>query len=91
VAEGSERDADLPQFSENAPVAIGTAIWALLFVIGLVIRDDLEGSGREWWIWTAAAGVVLGLIGHLYMRRRQIKLLRRARQQVHAGAGSENT
>lgn len=65
------------QFSECAPVAVGTAVWALLFVIGLFIRPDLIESGREWWIWSAAAGVGLGLIGYLYLRRRQARLLAR--------------
>jgi hypothetical protein len=67
------------QFSECAPVAVGTAVWALLFVIGLFIQPDLADSGREWWIWSAASGVGLGLIGYLYLRRRQARLLARAR------------
>jgi hypothetical protein len=64
-------------FSECAPVAVGTAVWGLLFVIGLFIRPDLVESGREWWIWSAAAGVVLGGVGYLYLRRRQARLLAR--------------
>ena len=60
-----------PEFSETAPVAIGTGIWALLFVIGLVIRPSLVDSGRGWWIWSAAAGVVLGLFGYWFMLRRR--------------------
>jgi hypothetical protein len=67
------------EFSECAPVAVGTAVWALLFVIGLFIRPDLVESNREWWIWAAAAGVVLGGIGYLYLRRRQARLLARTR------------
>jgi hypothetical protein len=77
VAEGSERNTELPPSSEYVPIAIGTAVWALLFVIGLVIRQDLENSGREWWIWTTAAGVVLGVVGFVYLRRRHAKLLKR--------------
>jgi Protein of unknown function (DUF2530) len=107
VAEGSERNTELPQFSEFAPVAVGTAVWALLFVIGLAIRPDLEDGGRGWWVWTAAAGVVLGGVGFLVLRRRQIKLRQQARAgstqagstqagstqagSTQAGAGSENT
>lgn len=70
VAEGSSR----PEFSETTAVAVGTAGWALLFVIGLVIRGDLRSSGREWWVWTAAAGVALGLLGYLFLLRRQARL-----------------
>jgi Protein of unknown function (DUF2530) len=79
VAEGSERNTELPPFNEFVPVAIGTAIWALLFVIGLVIRPDLEDSGRGWWVWTAAAGVVLGLFGVFYVGRRRARLLKLVR------------
>jgi hypothetical protein len=87
VAEGSERRrTEPPQFSEGAPVAVGTAVWALLFVIGLVIRGTLIDSGREWWIWTAAAGVVLGLVGYLYMMRRQAHL---TANQSGIGIGAE--
>jgi hypothetical protein len=66
------------QFSECAPIAVGTAVWALLFVIGLFIRPDLADSGREWWIWSAASGVGLGIFGYFYLRRRQARLLARA-------------
>jgi len=67
------------RFSEVAPVAVGTAVWALLFVIGLFIRSDLAESGREWWIWSAAAGVGLGLFGYVFLRRRQARLRARTR------------
>jgi hypothetical protein len=84
VREGGERELEPPvvlvpaQFSEFAPVVVGTVIWALLFAIGLVLRPTLADDGREWWVWSAAAGVGLGLIGYLYLRRRQARLLARA-------------
>lgn len=73
------------EFSECAPVAVGTAVWALLFVIGLFIRPDLVESDREWWIWSAAAGIFLGLFGYLYLRRRQARLLAR----THPGPATD--
>lgn len=82
MVDGSERDAPPPvsaEFSENAPVAVGTGVWALLFVIGLFIRPDLVESGREWWIWSAFSGVVIGLLGYLYLRRRRRRLLTNSR------------
>ncbi len=66
-------------FSEVIPVAVGTAVWALLFVIGLFLRDTLVDDGRGWWVWSAAAGIVLGLFGCVYLRRRQVRLLARVR------------
>ena len=67
------------RFSEVAPVAVGTAVWALLFVIGLFLRPVLADGGREWWIWSAAAGVGLGLFGYVFLRRRQARLRARAK------------
>lgn len=78
MVDGSEREAPpltSVEFSENAPVAVGTGVWALLFVIGLFIRPDLAESGREWWIWSALAGIVIGLLGYVYLRRRRRRLL----------------
>ena len=86
MAEGAERDGELSvvfvpvQFSESTPIAVGTAVWALLFVIGLFLRPILADNGREWWVWSAAAGTVLGVFGYLYIRRRQARLLARAQQ-----------
>ena len=84
MQEGSERNPEPAvvlapvQFSEITPVVIGTVIWALLFVIGLFLRPTLADDGRGWWVWSAGAGVVLGLVGYLYLRRRQARLLARA-------------
>jgi hypothetical protein len=66
------------EFSETIPIAVGTAIWVLLFVIGLFVRSDLAENGREWWLWSAAAGAVLGVLGYFIVRRRQARLLARA-------------
>lgn len=63
MAAGSGRSTEPPDPREATPVAVGTGVWALLLVIGLVIRHDLADSGREWWVWTAAAGTILGVIG----------------------------
>jgi hypothetical protein len=84
VGEGSETGSEQPRpappaapaavpVNEHTPVAIGTAVWALLFVIGLFIRPQLSDNGREWWIWTAAAGVVLGLFGYFFLLRRRTR------------------
>ena len=82
MEDGSKADAEpstSAAYSETAPVAFGTAVWAVLFVIGLFIRPDLADSGRGWWIWSAASGVVLGVFGYWYLRRRQARLLKNPR------------
>ncbi|MFN8080484.1 MAG: hypothetical protein U0Q19_13075 [Kineosporiaceae bacterium] len=40
-----------------------TAVWAVLFVIALIQRDQLIDQGRGWWVWTPIPGIALGLIG----------------------------
>jgi hypothetical protein len=52
-------------------VAVGTALWALAFVLLLPFYDRLEESGRVWWLWTCVAGFGLGIIGWDYCRRRR--------------------
>ena len=84
MGDGSKSDAEpstSAAYSETAPVAVGTAVWGLLFVIGLFLRPDLVDSGRGWWIWSAVSGVVLGVFGTLYLRRRQARILKRAAQE----------
>lgn len=51
--------------------AIGTAVWAIALAVMIVLRDRLTASGAQWWIATAATGVVLGLIGLWYATRRR--------------------
>ena len=58
-------------------VAVGTALFALAFVVLLPFYGRLDEAGRSWWVWTCLSGVVLGLIGWEYCRRRRDR--RRAR------------
>ena len=51
-------------------VGIGTALFAVAFLILLPMRASLERSGHGRWPWIALSGVVLGLFGWLYCRRR---------------------
>jgi|GEM_PF-6891385 len=53
------------------PLVLGTAAWAVVLLVLLV--DD--GAAPQWWTWTAAAGLVLGLAGC-------VAALRRARAQA---------
>jgi hypothetical protein len=49
-------------------IAVGMAVWAVALVVTLAV-DDLHTGDRSWWPWTCVAGLVLGAIGWLYVRR----------------------
>lgn len=57
-------------------VTIGTGAWALGVIWLLVDNLDhsLDNAGRGHWIWIAASGLGLGLIGQLYTRQRAAKI-----------------
>jgi len=45
---------------------VGTAGWAIALVVLLVVRSSLPGGAR-WWLWTCAAGLVMGLFALWYV------------------------
>jgi hypothetical protein len=55
-------------------VTIGTIAWAIALVVLLLARGWLADTGRTHWIWIAASGVVLGLLGYGYTTRRVKRL-----------------
>ena len=57
-------------------VAVGTALWALAFVLLLPFYSRLEETHRLWWLWTCLAGFGLGIIGWDYCRRRRRRFRR---------------
>ena len=72
-----ERRPDPPPLETNdvAIVAGGTAVWAVAFVVLLVLR--LTGSDvHAWWLEMCAAGALLGLVGVRYCVRRRNALAR---------------
>lgn len=55
-------------------VAIGTALFAVAFVVLLALRTSLERSGHGRWPWIALSGVIGGLLGLVYCVRRQQRM-----------------
>ena len=62
-------------------LAVGTALWAVAFVLLVPFSGRLRDDGHLWWMWTCVAGFGLGLVGWDYCRRR-----RNARQAAAAQA-----
>jgi Protein of unknown function (DUF2530) len=56
----------------------GTAGWAVALIVLLIVRRSLPGDAR-WWIWTCAAGAVMGLFALWYVPH-----LKRARARAAA-------
>jgi hypothetical protein len=54
-----------------AIVTLGTVLWAIALVVALVLHDRLADDGRDSWVWVAAAGLFLGLVGVRHVRRRR--------------------
>jgi hypothetical protein len=67
----SERAAVEPMETNDVLiVGIGTALFAVASVVLLPMHASLERSGHGRWPWIALSGVVLGLLGLFYCRRR---------------------
>ena len=65
------------------PVTVGTALWGIALVVLLVLRPRLVDAGTDWWIWVAAIGLGLGLLGTAWVRHR------RAAQQAAPAAATD--
>ena len=50
-------------------VLAGTALWALAALVLLPFWSSLGRHGHRAWLWTCLAGVALGLIGLVLVRR----------------------
>lgn len=46
----------------------GIGLWALALVVVLAV-PALRTGERDWWVWVPVAGMVLGLLGYVYLRR----------------------
>ena len=67
-----DRRPDPPPLAANevATIRAGIGVWAVAWIGMLIWHSRLIDSGRGWWLWTPPAGIVLGLLGLLYVRRR---------------------
>mgnify|MGYP000845981037 FL=1 len=57
-------------------VTIGTGIWSVATLIMVLMRDQLEASGRNNWIAIGVCGIILGLLGMRYTKRRVARIER---------------
>jgi hypothetical protein len=57
-------------------VTIGTGIWSAATLVMVLMRDQLESSGRGDWIAIGVCGIFLGLLGMRYTKRRFARIER---------------
>ena len=57
-------------------VTIGTGIWSVATLIMVLMRDQLEVAGRGNWIAIGVCGIILGLLGMRYTKRRAARIER---------------
>jgi hypothetical protein len=55
-------------------VTICTGIWSVATLIMVLMRDQLEASGRSNWISIGVCGIILGLLGMRYTKRRAARI-----------------
>lgn len=58
---------------DRKAVLVGTVVWVMMLAAAVLARDELLRSGRGWWIWTCAAGAVLGFLGLGYLHHREVR------------------
>ena len=68
-------------------VAVGTALFAVAFVVLLAFYGDLERQGRLWLLWMCVCGMSLGGIGAYYCKRRERAIARDAALRDAGDAG----
>ncbi len=83
-ADFPKNEAKSSQSNELEPLSVtgittvtkGTIVWAALLIVALIARKPLIDQGRGDWIWIAAAGTFLGLLGIRYTKRRAARIAR---------------
>lgn len=73
---GSRPDPEPLETDDVKIVLVGTALWATLLVVLLVLLVADVTEVRGWWLGMCGYGIALGLYGVRYCRRRQTAFAR---------------
>ena len=52
---------------DRKAVLVGLGLWVVALVVVLVFGRQLADAGDSWWLWTIVIGLVLGLVGLVYL------------------------
>jgi FtsH-binding integral membrane protein len=71
----SERrpDPEPVETDDRKAMLVGIAVWVVFLAVLLLFIEPLNAAGNLWWLWTAVAGLALGLIGLIYTHVRRGK------------------
>ena len=76
TSQGSKAELMPLEVNGITAVTLGTGIWSVATLIMVLMRDQLEASGRGDWIAIGVCGIILGLLGMRYTRRRAARIER---------------
>jgi uncharacterized membrane protein len=67
-------------------VLIGTVLYAIVAIVFLPLQSTLSHDGHGRWPWVAVSGAVLGLLGFVYVKRRDRAIARDAAKAADAAS-----
>lgn len=79
---GSGRELMPLEVNGITAVTIGTGIWSVATLVMVLMRDQLEASGRGNWVAIGVCGIILGLLGMRYTKRRVARIERAKESSV---------
>ncbi|WP_448005587.1 DUF2530 domain-containing protein [Agromyces bauzanensis] len=80
----SERRPDPAPARADARKALfaGTLAWLVAFVVSLITRAQLAAAGLEWFLWAAAIGTGIGVVGLVVVQVLRRRIARQERESV---------
>lgn len=76
AGQGSGKELTPLEVNGITAVTVGTGIWSVATLVMVLMRDQLEASGRGDWIAIGVCGIILGLLGMRYTKRRVARIKR---------------
>jgi hypothetical protein len=76
AGQGSGKELTPLEVNGITAVTVGTGIWSVATLVMVLMSDQLVASGRGNWISIGVCGIILGLLGMRYTKRRVARIER---------------